>query len=134
MEWTRILIVFMFAATTGCATTSINEDTDLLPEVTIAIDTRVEPRPVSPLLYGIFFEDINQAGDGGLYAELVRNRSFEDMLLPTGTRLEGDVLHTDSAGKIWFPFRDALLAWKAQGQGRATATVALDESELFIDA
>ena len=28
-------------------------------------------------LYGIFFEDINHAADGGLYAELVRNRSFE---------------------------------------------------------
>ena len=33
---------------------------------------------VSPLLYGIFFEDINCSADGGLYAELVRNRSFED--------------------------------------------------------
>lgn len=28
-------------------------------------------------LYGIFFEDINHAADGGLYAELVQNRSFE---------------------------------------------------------
>lgn len=33
---------------------------------------------VSPDLYGIFFEEINCAGDGGLYAELVRNRGFED--------------------------------------------------------
>lgn len=33
---------------------------------------------ISPLLYGIFFEEINCAGDGGLYAELVRNRSFEE--------------------------------------------------------
>jgi hypothetical protein len=33
---------------------------------------------VSPTLYGLFFEDINRAGDGGLYAELVQNRSFED--------------------------------------------------------
>jgi len=32
---------------------------------------------VSPDLYGIFYEDINYAADGGLYAELVRNRSFE---------------------------------------------------------
>lgn len=32
---------------------------------------------ISPFLYGIFFEDINHAVDGGLYAELVRNRSFE---------------------------------------------------------
>lgn len=33
---------------------------------------------ISPTLYGIFFEEINCAGDGGLYAEMVRNRSFED--------------------------------------------------------
>ncbi len=33
---------------------------------------------ISPSLYGIFFEEINHAGDGGLYAELVQNRSFED--------------------------------------------------------
>lgn len=33
---------------------------------------------VSPILYGIFFEDINNAADGGLYAELIKNRSFED--------------------------------------------------------
>jgi alpha-L-arabinofuranosidase len=33
---------------------------------------------ISPTLYGAFFEDINRAGDGGLYAEMVQNRSFED--------------------------------------------------------
>jgi alpha-L-arabinofuranosidase len=33
---------------------------------------------VSPTLYGAFFEDINRAGDGGLYAEMMQNRSFED--------------------------------------------------------
>jgi len=31
----------------------------------------------SPTLWGLFFEEINHAGDGGLYAELVRNRSFD---------------------------------------------------------
>lgn len=34
-------------------------------------------KPISPDLFGIFFEDINYAADGGLYAELVQNRSFE---------------------------------------------------------
>ncbi|MBQ7683750.1 MAG: hypothetical protein IJT48_04625, partial [Bacteroidaceae bacterium] len=33
--------------------------------------------PISRELWGIFFEDINYAGDGGLYAEMVQNRSFE---------------------------------------------------------
>ncbi|MBW8684506.1 alpha-L-arabinofuranosidase C-terminal domain-containing protein [Chitinophaga rhizophila] len=34
-------------------------------------------KPVSDLLFGVFFEDINYAADGGLYAELVQNRDFE---------------------------------------------------------
>lgn len=33
--------------------------------------------PVQPTMYGLFFEDINYAADGGLYAEMVKNRSFE---------------------------------------------------------
>ncbi len=42
-----------------------------------------KPGPkISPTLYGIFFEEVNMAGDGGLYAELVRNRSFEDTEKP----------------------------------------------------
>ena len=34
---------------------------------------------IDPLLYGAFFEDINYGGDGGMYAELVANRSFENV-------------------------------------------------------
>jgi len=47
------------------------------PAYTIHIDASDRSRQVSPTLYGIFFEDINYAGDGGLYAEMVQNRSFE---------------------------------------------------------
>jgi alpha-L-arabinofuranosidase len=47
-------------------------------QVTIDIDAAQRGAQVSPELYGIFFEDINHAADGGLYAELIRNRSFED--------------------------------------------------------
>ncbi|SEW23755.1 alpha-N-arabinofuranosidase [Chryseobacterium wanjuense] len=32
---------------------------------------------IQPTMYGIFFEDINFAADGGIYAELIKNRSFE---------------------------------------------------------
>ena len=31
---------------------------------------------IDPAMYGVFLEDINRAADGGLYAELVQNRSF----------------------------------------------------------
>ncbi len=41
------------------------------------IDTKKLGAPVQSTMYGIFFEDINYAADGGLYAEMVKNRSFE---------------------------------------------------------
>jgi alpha-L-arabinofuranosidase len=45
--------------------------------------------PVSRSLYGIFFEEVNHAGDGGLYAEMIRNRSFDATLPVEGCTLEG---------------------------------------------
>jgi alpha-L-arabinofuranosidase len=45
---------------------------------TAQITIRAEQaKSISPDLFGIFFEDINYAADGGLYAELIQNRSFE---------------------------------------------------------
>ena len=44
---------------------------------TISVRADQPGHAISPLLWGIFFEDINLAADGGLYPELVRNRSFE---------------------------------------------------------
>lgn len=50
--------------------------------ISIRVDTAAKGVTVSPHLYGVFFEEINHAGDGGLYAELVCNRSFEDGSTP----------------------------------------------------
>ena len=41
------------------------------------LDTRNAQATVQPTMYGLFFEDINFGADGGLYAELVKNRSFD---------------------------------------------------------
>ena len=41
------------------------------------VNTKKLGAAVQPTMYGIFFEDINYAADGGLYAEMVKNRSFE---------------------------------------------------------
>jgi len=57
---------------------------------TLRVNVDAPGTPISPLLYGIFFEEINHAGDGGLYAELVRNRSFEDAETPEGWLLVTD--------------------------------------------
>ena len=41
------------------------------------VNTKKLGAPIQPTMYGLFFEDINYAADGGLYGELVKNRSFE---------------------------------------------------------
>ena len=43
----------------------------------ITVNAQKLGAPIPKTMYGIFFEDINFAADGGLYAELVKNRSFE---------------------------------------------------------
>jgi hypothetical protein len=48
----------------------------------LSIDISKKGVKVSPTQSGLFFEDINHAADGGLYAELIRNRSFEDAITP----------------------------------------------------
>lgn len=47
------------------------------PPVTLTIQAGKPLHAISPTLYGVFFEDINYAADGGLYAEMLQNRSFE---------------------------------------------------------
>jgi alpha-N-arabinofuranosidase len=43
----------------------------------ITVDAAKPVAEIQPTMWGIFFEDINYAADGGIYAELVKNRSFE---------------------------------------------------------
>lgn len=54
----------------------------------IHVNTTVKGATVPATLHGIFFEEISHAGEGGLYAEMVQNRGFEDQVVPAGTRLE----------------------------------------------
>ncbi|HLP05782.1 MAG TPA: alpha-L-arabinofuranosidase C-terminal domain-containing protein [Paludibacter sp.] len=43
----------------------------------ISVDVKKPGSPIQKTMYGIFFEDINYGADGGLYAEMIKNRSFE---------------------------------------------------------
>ncbi|MEI7029954.1 alpha-L-arabinofuranosidase C-terminal domain-containing protein [Streptomyces pratensis] len=43
----------------------------------ITVDPQAQGAAIDDTMYGLFLEDINRAADGGLYAELVQNRSFE---------------------------------------------------------
>ncbi len=78
-------------------------------QVNINVDARQKGLPISPMLYGIFFEDINHAADGGLYAELIANRSFEDS-------------------------RDATPAWTAVAAPGAEVSAELVTKKLLNDA
>lgn len=67
--------------------------------VSITVDANQPTASVSRRMFGIFFEEINQAGDGGVYAELVRNRGLEGVengRLPAGWASRGEA----SAGSI----------------------------------
>lgn len=70
-------------------------------EATITVDAG-QRKAISDKLIGIFFEDINYAADGGLYAELVQNRDFE--YDPSDTR---------GANKDW----NAKYGWTLEGEG-----------------
>jgi alpha-L-arabinofuranosidase len=66
-------------------------------------------KAISPNLFGIFFEDINYAADGGLYAELVQNRSFE---------------YSASDHRDWNP----LTAWQFTKEGFSYGTMSVETS------
>ena len=46
-------------------------------KMTLEVNTSKTITKIQPTMYGVFFEDINFAADGGLYAEMIKNRSFE---------------------------------------------------------
>lgn len=65
-------------------------------QTTAVLDAGKPGAEVSPTMYGIFFEDINYGADGGLYAEKIKNRSFEFQQPLTGWTAFGNVtVHDD---------------------------------------
>jgi len=74
------------------------------PAPTLTIDLAQPKAKVSPQLYGLMTEEINYSYDGGLYAELVRNRTFQD-----------------DRGKI-------PPSWFLSEEGSATASMAIDRT------
>ena len=75
---------------------------------TISIDP-TKTKKISDHLFGIFFEDLNYAADGGLYAELIQNRSFE---------------YSPNDHKGWNP----LTAWEYTTDGFGYGTISVETS------
>ena len=57
----------------------------------LTVDTAHPGHAVSPDLYGVFFEEINYGGVGGIYPELIRNRAFMDPATPAHWIAPGDI-------------------------------------------
>ncbi|MBP3330635.1 MAG: hypothetical protein J6L89_07370 [Clostridia bacterium] len=68
---------------------SVTDYDKISADYTLDIDASEKSKAISDLLFGIFFEDINFAADGGLYAEKIVNRSFEYTEIAENDRLYG---------------------------------------------
>jgi len=67
-------------------------------DINLVVNTKKLGAPIQPTMYGLFFEDINFGADGGLYAELIKNRSFEFPQSLMGWKTFGKVeVRTDGA-------------------------------------
>src|ERR1017187_7621469 len=81
-------------------------------KISVAVD---QPgHRISPTLWGIFFEDINLSADGGIYPELVRNRSFEDSSQPDDWKITGAEASIDDS-KPLNPYNRKSLRLKTSG-------------------
>ncbi|WP_282704071.1 alpha-L-arabinofuranosidase C-terminal domain-containing protein [Streptomyces sp. CC219B] len=73
----------------------------------ITVDPSARGATIDDTMYGVFFEDINRAADGGLYAELVQNRSFEYSTADNGSytpltswKVDGTAEVVNDAGRL----------------------------------
>jgi alpha-L-arabinofuranosidase len=74
-------------------------------EATLTVQTGQPGAKINPAMWGIFFEDINFGADGGLYAEMVKNRSFE--------------------------FPDALMGWSKLSPSKARGQISIHDENPF---
>lgn len=81
---------------------------------TITVEADGLTVPVNPDLYGLTIEEINHGIDGGLYAELIQNRSFEDGVPPLNCPYDAarNVLITPNGWTIPFMPGDSVPGWR----------------------
>lgn len=81
---------------------NINAQNSTVTKSDLVVDFSDTSVKIQPTMYGIFFEDINFAADGGLYAEMIKNRSFE-FTLPKMGWLEpnsNNLSHNNNSGYL----------------------------------
>ncbi|MEV5320588.1 alpha-L-arabinofuranosidase C-terminal domain-containing protein [Streptomyces sp. NPDC052687] len=73
----RLGLAATAALAVSCALVPAPAHAEPVTDYAITVDPSATGATIDDTMYGVFFEDINRAADGGLYAELVQNRSFE---------------------------------------------------------
>ncbi|ETZ24797.1 alpha-L-arabinofuranosidase C-terminal domain-containing protein [Pedobacter sp. V48] len=82
MKYKSNLIALLIAGTFFSASAQQQE--------VIVVNAAKSEGKISPTMWGVFFEDINMGADGGIYAEMVKNRSFEFLKPMMGWSVKGD--------------------------------------------
>lgn len=82
-----------------------------IPVATIDIDVADEKAEISPGMYGVFFEDINRSADGGIYAELIFNRGFEEKNLPSGCTYDPEQKRVFAPYKSVYSSPEQMRSW-----------------------
>ncbi|MHB8581224.1 MAG: hypothetical protein ACYDA4_15380, partial [Ignavibacteriaceae bacterium] len=87
---------------------------------TITVNVDKKGAKISPLQYGLFYEEVEHAGDGGLYAEMIENRSFEEFRNGVGfeNRIDEGIMPVMDDPKN-------IKAWELRGNGK----MSLDQSK-----
>lgn len=114
------LYALLIIASLSCSSNKEQIDQHLI------IDYTSTGAPVNPKMYGIFFEEINHSGDGALYAELIRNRNFEEHVIPSGTTYKDGYVHAPHSKSYatgehndwkieWKPDSLKMIGWQVKG-------------------
>ncbi|MCI8923861.1 MAG: alpha-L-arabinofuranosidase [Lachnospiraceae bacterium] len=97
----------------------------------IVIDTG-NPKSVFPVIYGWHYEEIGMIGDGGLYAEMIRNRNFSESGTAPGMIVENgryqNIPRADSPEHLP-EFLPELTGWSTWGEGISISRVTFSDKE-----
>jgi alpha-L-arabinofuranosidase len=108
---------------------------------TVTVHAAQPGAKVSPALHGIFFEEISHGGEGGLYAELIQNRGFEESVLPPATSLENGFIvphrtphfslpnNRASDWKMRWDIKSPFPAWSLQAADTSDISMTLTEDK-----
>ena len=112
----------------GCGLTACQQETPVTS--IIHIDGEGMRQTVNPDLYGVTLEEINHGIEGGLYAEMIQNRSFEDGVIPLNCRYNARqrTITTPNGYDMSFMRPDSLPGWRALS---ASSWLYLDTKELL---